>query len=49
MWEGFVFEKMFTVKRGDKALAEYYRLLKAMWEELQVYHPLTTRDSEQTA
>lgn len=57
-WRGLqCVEKIFTVKRSDKALAEYCRLFKAMWEELQIYHPLITelktlkrqREESQTA
>ncbi|KAL5711222.1 hypothetical protein ACHQM5_021702 [Ranunculus cassubicifolius] len=37
-----VFEKMFNLKKGDMSVVEYYSLLKNTWEELQVYHPLTS-------
>ncbi|KAK3420744.1 hypothetical protein EUGRSUZ_G01582 [Eucalyptus grandis] len=37
-----LYEKIFNFKQGDKSLGEYYSALKGMWEELNLYQPITT-------
>ncbi|XP_030521717.1 uncharacterized protein LOC115734883 [Rhodamnia argentea] len=37
-----LYEKIFNFKQGDNSLGEYYSALKGMWEELNLYQPITT-------
>ncbi|XP_043693371.1 uncharacterized protein LOC122643864 [Telopea speciosissima] len=37
-----VYERFFSFKQDGKSLGEYYSSLKGMWEELNVYHPIST-------
>ncbi|XP_043697036.1 uncharacterized protein LOC122647788 [Telopea speciosissima] len=41
-WIYDLYEKFFSLKQEGKSLGKYYNSLKGMWEELNVYQPIST-------
>ena len=37
-----LYQDMFSLQWGDRSVEEYFSLLKGMWDEFNVYQPLTT-------
>ena len=35
-------QDLFSLQQGDRSVEEYFSTLKGMWDELNVYQPLTT-------
>uniref|UniRef100_A0A2N9IEJ3 Integrase catalytic domain-containing protein n=1 Tax=Fagus sylvatica TaxID=28930 RepID=A0A2N9IEJ3_FAGSY len=37
-----LYQDMFSLQQGDRSIEEYFSLLQGMWDELNVYQPLST-------
>jgi hypothetical protein len=37
-----LYQDMFSLQQGDRSVEEYFSLLQGMWDELNVYQPLST-------
>ena len=37
-----LYEDIFSFEQGDRSVDDYFSILKGMWDELNVYQPLTT-------